>query len=368
MSDEGPQDASIRGKGNFRFYSWPGGDSDLHRKYNATERTDVLSVTSIRSLCGMGFQLVNWQQANLIDAAMGTMKRTVIGPRGGVKEKRVLDIFPSEFVQKYLAGEGSQASLDEIRGWLRDTADAPRNIAARRGTIVHKAIEQGVGSLRIERPYVESVFETLSSRDRKNANVTDEDVDFVYNAVRQYEDMRANVPFVILAREPQVWNLTAGYAGSTDVLMWFLPEGSGGTIEWQARADRGAVTVDDIRRFGGRVVLGDWKTSKDVQTDHVVQITAYTIAEFVGRGGVIDERLTEILSVIQHGALVHIRPNKWAVDFTNLEPEVVRAFLGQCAIARFLAKHPKPGALFTDTLEGVASETDESEFLDDDTD
>ena len=44
----------------------------------------------------------------------------------------------------------------------------------------------------------------------------------------QYEDMRANVPFVIIAREPQVFNLTLGYGGSADTIIWFLGHFEGG--------------------------------------------------------------------------------------------------------------------------------------------
>jgi hypothetical protein len=343
----GPQDASLNGDG-FRFYRWeaPG-----------EEPVDVLSVTSIRTLCGESFQLVNWQLANLADAALGTMKRTVIGPRGGVKDVRQVWQYPSEFVAKYDETQGQQAKVDDLRKWLREQADSPRNIAAVRGTIVHEAIEKNVQWDRVERAYVESALAGLSKRDRdkmKNG-ISDEDVFFVRNALRQYWAMRREVPFVIIAREPQVFNLTAGYAGSADALVWFLPEGVSEDDIWAPRS----ITLDHISKIGGEIALIDWKTSADVHTDHVVQAHAYMGAEFVGSNGVIDQRLTDILVASQTGGLVHIRPNTWGIHLFDFQQEVMRGFLGACAFARLLAKYPKPQALFTREYSGQSAEEDE---------
>jgi len=78
-----------------------------------------------------------------------------------------------------------------------------------------------------------------------------------------YWDMRAHTPFVIIAQEPQVWNLRVGYAGSADVLLWFLPPDADAGY-WQARANHRRVTVEEIGRTGGYTALGDWKTSPEV--------------------------------------------------------------------------------------------------------
>lgn len=591
MTNAGPADASINGDG-FRFYRWTDPATG--------ESTDVLSVTSIRRLAGESFILVNWQLSNLIDVAMGTVKRTVIGPRGGVKEVHVKDEFPGEFARRLAATNGEQAKLDEVRKWLRSSADEPRNIAAARGTITHGAIEKNISDEAIDREYVEDAFGRLSKRDRDSmkAGVTDEDILFVQRCMTQYWDMRDKVPFVIIAREPQVWNLTAGYAGSADAIVWFLPEGV--TPKDVPKAN--LITQEDIERIGGYTAVGDWKTSKGVycqppetlvltddlrwvelgslavgdgllafteervnagkggrrwarsevtgtgrsrsetvritlasgrtldctpdhpwlarrtsggrrtveggtlwvqaqylrpgdtlpryldiwdkddeyeagwfaglldgegsltrgsathakglrlsfaqkeglvldrarrfmlsrgiswtesprpgavqvringrrgdilailgsirpvrllykvggdadlmsmardtvvsveaigtqevvnlttstgtyiaegygshNTDHVIQATAYTAAEFVGSGGVIDQRLTDILSKTRHGVLFHIRPDEWNTHAFEFTEPTLRAFLGCCAFARFLALHPKPDALFTVT-------------------
>lgn len=366
----GPQDASINGDG-FRFYRWepkcenhdPNSGPGSDQCANHPEPTDVLSVTSIRKLCGESYQLVAWQIGNVVNVATGMTKRTVIGPRGGRKDVYVQDgPFPGPFVRQMIAGEGRQASLDSIRKWLRDTADAPRDTAAVRGTIVHEAIELNARVDNIDEAYIESAIGRLSSRDRKKmetkGGVTAEDVDFVGLCVGQYWDMRVKVPFVILAKEPQVWNLEAGYAGSADVLIWFLPEGTSANDlrVYQTLADQGAVTQAVVEKVGGHVTLGDWKTSKGVYTDQVVQVHAYLAAKFIGHDGVIDQRLTDILVASNTAAIIHIRPEGWAIHFIDFEAAPLRAFLGSCAFARFVAMYPDPQPLFTHDLKGSLGE------------
>lgn len=343
--------------GEFRFYRYTDDDDAVY---------DLLSVTSIRSLCGEGYRLVNWKMANLADAALGTMKRTVIGPRGGVSEKRQVWEYPSEFARLYADAAGEQGKIDDLRKWLREQADEPRNIAARRGTLSHEAIEKNVAWDRIERPYVEAAFATLSHKDRKSAKkgVTDEDVNFIRNTVRHYWDMRLEVPFTILAREVRVVNLTVGYAGTFDALVWL----HGAIVDGEfihdpaiSEAAKGIkperVTLADILRIGGIVVLLDWKTSAGVHTDQVVQAHAYLAAEFAVTASK-DARITALLLSAGYGGLVHLRPNGWAVHLFEYEDEAVRAFLGSVAFARFLAKYPEPDAIFVANLKGASTEAE----------
>jgi hypothetical protein len=350
-----PKNASINADG-FRIYQWVDALTGAE--------TDVLSVTSIRKLCGEPYRLVQWQIANVIDAVLGTQKRTVIGPRGGIKDVRQVWEFPSEFARMYDATEGRQDKVDEAKKWLRDTADEPRNIGAVRGSMAHHAIEDDADWTRIERPFVVNELAKMvgsgdhAAKARLKKGVSDEDVSFVRNAVRQYWDMRAHVPFVIIAREVQVFNLTAGYAGSFDALAWMLPD------DWGDRPipKASTITLAWVKEHGGgtdQLVLLDWKTSKGVYTDQIVQCHAYLSAEFVGSDGVRDRRLTELLLAAHTGGLVHIRPNAWAVHLFGYTEEVVRAFLGSVAFARFLAKYPEPEPLFTETIKGESQEADE---------
>jgi hypothetical protein len=341
-----PQNASLNADG-FRFYSWIDPITDVETK--------VLSVTSIRKLVGESYNLVRWQIANVMDAALGTRKRTVIGPRGGVSEKRLIEDYPSEFAQLYDAAKGDQSKVDEVRKWLREQAEEPRNLGAIRGTVVHESIEKNVSYDRVERPYVEMMYANLSAKDRAKAKkgVQDEDVYFVRNAMRQYWAMRRHpeIRFVIIAREVQVFNLTAGYAGSFDALVWMVPEGWTGPLP---KANE--ITLDWIRKHGGYLCLLDWKTSKDVYTDQVVQLHAYLSAEFVGSDGIIDNRMTDLLLATKRAALVHIRPNKWGFHEFEYSDFVTYAFLGSVAFARFLAAYPHPSVLFTRDLTGSAPE------------
>lgn len=351
--------------GEFRFYRYTSPVTG--------EVSDLLSVTSIRSLCGEQHTLVNWKMANLADAALGTMKRTVIGPRGGVKDVRQVWEYPSEFARLYDESEGQQSKVDDLRKWLRAQADEPRNIAAVRGTLSHDAIEKDVPWDRIERPYVELAFSKLSQRDRSKVKraISDEDVDFVRNTVRHYEAMRNEVPMLILAREVRVVNLEAGYAGTFDALVWLLGDMVGdefiplpAEVLAKARAmDGRRVTQEDVDRIGGHTVLLDWKTSKGVYTDHVVQAHAYLCAEFAVTDKV-DNRITTLLNRARYGGLVHLRPSGWAMHLFPYEEEAVRAFYGSVAFARYLAKYPKPGPIFAVNLRGESNETDEE--VDDD--
>lgn len=353
MASAGPANATLSGAG-FRFYRWQEAGQD--------EYFDLLSVTSIRKLCGTNFGLVNWQLNNIIDTVMGTVKRPAIGKRGKpLKSKNVyaIDEYPSEFAKRYMAADAQQAALDELRKWTRESADEPRNIAARRGTIVHAAIEKNIAWDRIERPWVESEFMQLSSRDRASAKngVTDDDVDFVRQSVRQYWDMRGAVPFVIISREPQVFNLTMGYGGSADTIIWFLPEGT--DVRSVPKAHQ--ITLADVERIGGYLAVGDWKTSKSVFTDHVVQVHAYGAGEFIGADGVRNHRLTELLQATTKGVIVHIRPTGWGVHVFPFTEEVFTGFAGSVAFARLLAKYPRANALFEANMTGGAIEEEEGE-------
>lgn len=367
-----PRNATVRGDG-FRMYQWPGGDSELHRLYGATEPSDVLSVTSIKTLAGEHYRLVNWKIANVINSAMGVRKHVITTGKRGAPLKRPLVTyradgpFPGEFVTRMLESEGRQGELDDTRAWLRARADEPRDIAAVRGSVVHKMIEYRADMATADEAFVRQMFERQWAEERRKIKpeTTGEDIAFATNALRQYWHMRQEVPFVVLAQEPQVWNLTAGYAGSADVFCWFLGTfdeagnftpvaGANRSEELQRQAYRGEITLEEIEDVGGTLALGDWKTSNSVLTSHVIQVTAYLAAEFVGSDGQIDERLTNILRSMHQGAIIHIRPDHASVDFFDFRADVLRGFYGSVAYARFLAYYKEPDALFTHGWRGEA--------------
>ncbi len=375
-----PRNASVGGD-NFRYYPWPGGDTELNRLYHATEPSDLLSVTSIRTLCGTPYNLVAWMISNVVSLATGTRQITKIGPRGGVKKVYVRDgEHPGEFVARMIETRGQQEKLDEVRKWLKATAEEPRDVAAVRGSVVHKMIEMGLPLSILDEDLIRQHFASQWAEEKRKVKVEvlDDDVNFVQNAMRNYWDMRAVVPFIIIAREPQVYNLTLGYGGSADAIVWFLGywTDSEETLEdgkvivskaflpipgadqmlgpLQKAADAGVITLEDVEKIGGVLGVGDWKTSAGVYTSHVVQIIAYMGAEFIARDGLIDVRLSNLLEAAMLGLVIHIRPDKWAVDLFEFRQDALRAFAGSVAYARFLALHKKPDDLFIHALTGKA--------------
>lgn len=356
-----PADARTNAYG-FRIYDWPGGDTDLHREFGADKPASVISVTAARSIVGTPYQLVTWQINNVLNLAIG-QKRSEWrdfskSKRGRLVKGYVKDgPFPGEFAVRLAETDGSDEALRDLREWLRARADEPRDSAAVRGSVTHKLIEMRVPMKAISPEVIQWYLERQWEQENRKVAmpVTDEDIDFVGNSMANYWAMRAEFPFVILAQEPQVWNLTAGYAGSADVLLWFLPTDQQRNAEhWQSQADKGLVTAETIAMVGGVVALGDWKTSPEVYTGHVVQGTAYLAAEFVGTNGTIDERITRLLKGAMEGAIIKIRPDGWEVDRFVYREDVSHAFFGEIALARFLLMNEKPTELFTATLSGQA--------------
>lgn len=358
-----PRNATTTPDG-LRVYHWPGGDTEVHRRYNATSPADLLSVTTIQRLAGMPYSLVAWQLNTLATLATGLRQTTTIGPRGGIRTLYVPDgPFPGEFVRRVLETEGEATKLDEVRKWLRESADEPRDVAAMRGSAVHQLIELGITN----DPHPDFIRQTLEGflqEKRRQVEITDEDIEFVTRSLRQYQSLRKAIPYVLLAAEPQVYNLSAGYAGSADVLVWFLghfdaagqfvPSEDADISYWQKRADAGQVTLDDVKATGGFLAVGDWKTSKDVYANHIVQTTAYLAGEFIARDDEIDERLSELLKAALYGLVIHIRPDAWEIYGFPMRRDVLRAFLGAVAYARFLALHPSLDDLIERKIQGAA--------------
>lgn len=346
----------------FRLYDWPGGDTDLHRLYEATEPATVISVTAARSVVGIPFQLQTWQINNVVNLATGQRRSTWRDYSKSTRGRKVEGYkkdgpFPGEFVRQMLDTGGDEDKLREVREWLKVTADEPRDVAAVRGSVVHKLIEIRAPMKSLSEDVIRWYMDEQWAQEKRKVlpTVTDEDIDFVGNAMANYWDMREHLPFVILAQEPQVWNLRVGYAGSADVLIWFLPPSEKGREKhWQDLANKGAVTVETIAEVGGLLGLGDWKTSPEVYTGHVVQGTAYMAGQFIGRNGQIDDRLSRLLKATMYGLIIKIRPEGWEVDTFEYREDVSHAFFGEIALARFLMMNEKPGALFSNTITGNA--------------
>lgn len=313
-----PENARTDDQG-LRWYRWEPTDG--------SPPTDVLSVTSVRKACGVSINLVNWQIANIINAASGTRRVEKIGPRGGVKQVYRPDgEFPGEFTRQLIATGGEEAAIARVRGWLKDAGDSPRDTAAMRGTIVHAAIERNEAEPSTEWIRQEYEHEAESRRRRSKLIVTDDDINFIKRCAEQYGDFRQQVPLVILASESQLWNLSLGVAGSADAIGGIAGEPG--------------------------LIIFDWKTSAGLHADQVCQVTGYMQMEFAGANGVKDEAVTAMLSQVTRGGLVHIRPDGWSLHLFPFMTEVALAFTGSVLLARLLADHGDPKALFTESRSG----------------
>lgn len=299
----GPPDAKTNPEG-FRTYRWQG--------------RELLSVTSIRKLVGEPYGLVNWQIGKVLDRALSVeYRQRIMVDRRMDEIQKVLDSYYDDSVLGALEAIKEIASrpveelvistddLLRLRKWLRDATTEERDAAATKGIDIHGALELGLEPEQANettRPYLRQVRHFLD--------------DYGYRIVTQ---------------EFQIFNLTVGYAGTADVLF---------------------ETPD------GRYVLGDWKTSKSVYTEHVTQLHAYLAGEFVGLHDKIDEDLTAKLHAIDHSGILHLTANGWhwhAVPFSEIS---LRAFFGAVAFAQLLAAHGRPDALFDEaqSRKGAAPE------------
>lgn len=165
----GPKNARTDPETGLRYYQWQG--------------RALPSVSSLRRMAGMSFQLHQWTLSQVIDRAvnetdiLNQMLNRPKRPRERVRDKNV---------------------KLEARRWLRSAATEERDSAAELGTAVHTAA-------------------------MAKARIQDVDED-VRPYLLQYQSFMHDSGATIIASEKQVFNLELGYAGSFDHLMMF-PKG-----------------------------------------------------------------------------------------------------------------------------------------------
>lgn len=162
----GPRNASTDADG-FRYYSFQG--------------VDYPSVTTLRRIIGVPFSLVNWMQANVMNAVIDdpTLVEVRQVPTRGKGKTR--DEKPAE-----------------IRKRVRAAADAERDHSAERGSAVHAAAEHNI---------------PVGSADPE-----------VQPYLAQYYDCVEKMGLKVLSQEGQVFNSRLLYAGSYDIIVQ-LPDG-----------------------------------------------------------------------------------------------------------------------------------------------
>lgn len=253
----GPRNAHTDPQSGLRYYRWKG--------------RDLPSVTSIRRMAGLPHGLHQWAISKVIDYA--------------------LDHLP-DISGRLGAGDPAQVQL--IRHELRGAATAERDAAASLGTAVHDAAATG-----------RSLTEVPAA---------------VAPRLRQYLDWLAVSGAEVLGSEFQCWHLTAGYAGTADLLCRF-PNGS--------------------------IWLIDLKTGKGVYGEYALQTIAYLRAEFVGEDDVVDDRLTDLLHQATGMAVLHLSDTGW--EFRALRPDDAtwNAFRGLLLFASWMAGHGTADSITT---------------------
>lgn len=257
----GPRNARTDPTTGLRFYNWKG--------------RDLPSVTTIQRMAGIPHGLHQW--------AIGQVIKHVVGHADEIAGR-----LASAAAIDAKSGPGSPLGYSAVAAILgrelRAAATAERDRAAALGTAVHDAAATG--------RQVSDVDPELQPR------------------LRQYLHWLERSGAEILASEFQTWNVTEGYAGTSDIL---------------------------VRFRDGSVYLVDIKTGKGIYRDHVTQLVAYLNAEFVGADGEVDPVTTELLHSAVGMAVLHLSDAGWEFIAFRATSQVWEAFRGLLRFAMFMS-------------------------------
>lgn len=173
----------------------------------------------------------------------------------------------------------------EARTWLRKASTEERDAAGMIGTTVHDAIAQGVRS-------------------------TDA-VEEIAPYLRQYENFCDTLGVTRVWAERQIFSLRHQYAG----------------------------TADELVEIGGRHLLLDHKTSRNIYLDHAIQVVAYAMGDFVGEDNIVDAAATDALAGVDALAVLHLSQSNWKLVEVDVNPAIVEAWIGSLRFAKFMYHH-----------------------------
>ena len=286
--EAGPQNARSDPETGMRYYTW--------------QDRRLVSVTSIRRMAGVPFNLVQWQISRIVGRAVGRVdsktKEFIPGRFDELTAMMTRERKPRERVL-----EKNRAK--EAGTWLRAAATEERDAAAALGTAVHDAAAQGLTPADL--PEVWSF-----RKDGVDVGVLGEEMK---PRLAQYLDWLEVSGMTLVLSERQAFNLTLGYAGSFDLI---------------ARARDGSLWLIDI------------KTGKGTYSDHVLQALAYLMAEFIGSDDVVDEGATQLLHRVSGIAILHLADEGWEFIEPVADPEAWGAFRGLLRFATWTAAHDSP--------------------------
>lgn len=308
----GPRNARTDPDSGLRFYRW--GDRE------------VPSVTTLRSMAGLPFNLAAWQLARVCDRAtdgydeLGRILTRERRPR----ERKV-----------------EENRRDEARRWLRSAPEELRDYAATRGTAVHEAADKAIPldwigdyrKVRIRVPLLDEIgVQQVTEKGTKRVTtierqgyqlVVPDGAEIVSDItvpaaeivarVRQDRAWLERSGFEILVSEGQVWNLTLGYGGSFDRL---------------GRFPNGELWIIDI------------KTGDQSFSDYLLQQCGYLMGEFIGSDDVIDEEATRLLHQVSGVAILHLHEDRAEFLKLDIDARTWAAFRGLLAFSTWTADHP----------------------------
>jgi hypothetical protein len=129
----------------------------------------------------------------------------------------------------------------------------------------------------------------------------------------------------VLGQELPEWPEEAdGYLNSLLAFMddfqpeWSMAEATVASLKW-----RYAGTLDGIFTIGGRALIEDVKTGKDVYPEAALQLAAYRFAEFV----VMPDGSQVEMPKVEGGVVLHLLPDGYRLIPVRCDEEVFRAFL-----------------------------------------
>lgn len=286
----GPKNAWNDPESGLRYYRWQG--------------RDLPSVTSIRRLAGVPFGLVSWQQGKILDRAAGRILKDEDGKEVGWEDGSLAELTAMLTREKRPRERVLEKNrIKEARKWLLAATTEERDTAAALGTAVHDAAAAGMTPATV--PGIVTIH-----KDGKDIDVAGDDI---RPRLRQYLAWRDESGFEPVLVERQVFNLTLGYAGSFDLI---------------ARARDGSLWLIDI------------KTGSGTYSEHLLQLLAYLMAEFVGEDDVRDEQATALLQQVAGVAVLHLSADGWRFIRPVVDAAAWAAFRGLLTFAVWTAAHP----------------------------
>jgi hypothetical protein len=180
--------------------------------------------------------------------------------------------------------------LDEALALLRKSATLKRDVAARLGSDVHESASLGLALSEVpteQQPYLANYYHALKD---------------------------PVLSLTLVGQELQVWS-NLGYAGSLDIL---------------------------ARRPGLGNGIIDIKTGENIYLDHVLQLYAYAMADWVGADDVIDDALTAQLQQVSWLGILHVRPDGWEFWDVTPDDDLQQAFYSMLTLALWFTRRDMP--------------------------